>query len=272
MLELNGTRAGAFNFKTRPLEEDERKFYGIFISHKSDDNEAYLFPLQRAMLDRGLYPLCDRDILRGGDDYQNKIESALNCYAAVIIVTRASLKSDWVNYEIGYLSGLNIPIYLFDPELVLTPKVEGGNIQLNPFTRAHLNPYLPAYNSMDELVGVLSSLSPYSDMFCEENSFLDRDEFTERMHKHVETIIAALESELIDEYYDNFADCKIGTLIPNFGMFYPEHGDGAHCYAKPQAMPLSNGACPQNGHRCALASPGTLGECLGLARYAWGSK
>ncbi|MBO5755076.1 MAG: hypothetical protein J6R89_03345, partial [Clostridia bacterium] len=81
---------GDFNFSARPLESAERKYYGIFISHSSKDNDTYLFPLLKSMREHNLHPLCDRDILSGGDDYQKIIESYLDCYAGVIIVTEDS--------------------------------------------------------------------------------------------------------------------------------------------------------------------------------------
>jgi hypothetical protein len=31
---------GDFSFSARPLEETEKKYYGIFISHSSKDNET----------------------------------------------------------------------------------------------------------------------------------------------------------------------------------------------------------------------------------------
>ena len=76
MYDIKGTTEGSFEFSTRCLEEDEKKFYGIFISHSSADNEKYLYPLREAMMSKGLHPLCDRDFLEGGDDYQSLIEKS----------------------------------------------------------------------------------------------------------------------------------------------------------------------------------------------------
>ena len=240
MLEANGSRLGKFNFLTRTLEKNERKFYGIFISHSSKDTSTYLKALCEAMKEAELYPLCDRDFLTGGDDYQNKIENALDCYAAVIIVTESSLRSHWVNYEIGFLTGLGIPIYLWDPKGVLNQKFFFKESPFAALGRAHLNPYLPAYRDMKKLVSHLASLSPYSDMFSEENAFLDKESFRERMNKHVRTIIATFESELFDIYNDYFKECKIGMILPNVGMFYHDHGDGVSCFVN------SNGDAGRN--------------------------
>jgi hypothetical protein len=255
MLEMKGTSLGEFDFTTRRLEDDEKKLYGIFISHSSADNDKYLYPLRDAMEEMGLHPLYDRDFLAGGDEYQSKIERTLDCYAAVVIVTGASLRSNWVNYEMGILSGKNIPLFLWDPENVL-----GEGKGLRNFANAHFNKYLPACTHMSDLLEELSTLSPYADMFCEETEFLDRLTFRKRMKERVETVIACLESSVFDDYYNEFAETKIGMLIPNFGMFYADHGDGAHCYAKNRAFELEDGICPHSGIGCAMALPREVGE------------
>ncbi|MBO5879426.1 MAG: toll/interleukin-1 receptor domain-containing protein [Clostridia bacterium] len=254
-INLKETESGDFDFFTRALEEDEKKFYGIFISHSNADNEEYLFPLRDEMKKLGLHPLCDRDLLSGGDDFQVKIESSLDCYAAVIIVTEASLASDWVNCEMGILSGRNIPIFIWDPKEILTY----NNAKHREFINLHFEDYLPAYKNMDELLVKLKGASPYSEMFCEENEFLGAEEFTERMNERVDTVIATLESEIFEEHYASFADCKIGMLIPNFGMFYEGHADGEHCFAK-RGAELENFLCPISQRHCALHPTRVLGE------------
>ena len=42
MLSQRPTIEGDFNFIARPLEEAEKKYYGIFISHANKDNEEFL--------------------------------------------------------------------------------------------------------------------------------------------------------------------------------------------------------------------------------------
>ena len=63
MLSQRPTIEGDFNFIARPLEEAEKKYYGIFISHANKDNEEFLYPLLDEMRKQNLHPLCDRDIL-----------------------------------------------------------------------------------------------------------------------------------------------------------------------------------------------------------------
>ena len=242
---------GDFNFVARPLEDEERKYYGIFISHASKDNETYLFPLLQAMRENNLHPLCDRDILSGGDDFQKKIESYLDCYAGVIVITENSLKSNWVNYEIGIFAGNNTQVFLYDPEDLLTNQFEIPGVA-NVYG-SHIGRYLPAYKTVEELIAALRNVSPYADMCLEENSFITKRDFLDIVIDRVETTIARIESPVFDRYAEQLAKCRLNTLVTNFGMFYPEHGDGEHCYAN-RFKPLENGNCPVSNQPCALVS------------------
>ena len=145
MLSQKPIIEGDFNFIARPLENAERKYYGIFISHSSKDNDTYLFPLLKTMREHNLHPLCDRDILSGGDDYQKIIESYLDCYAGVIIVTEDSLTSNWVNYEIGIFAGNNMKVFLYDPKNLLTNQLEIPGVA--NIYGSHIGRYLPSYKT-----------------------------------------------------------------------------------------------------------------------------
>ena len=257
MLSQKPILEGDFTFTVRPLEEVEKKYYGIFISHSSKDNEKYLEPLLAAMRAENLHPLCDRDILSGGDDFQKTIESYLDCYAGVIIITKDSLKSAWVNYEIGIFAGQGTRVFLYDPEDLLSNQYEIPGVA-NVYG-SHIGRYLPAYRNKEDLISALHGVSPYADMCLEENAFITRQAFMERVTDHVETVIARLESPAIDKCADILAKCRISTLVTNFGMFYPDHADGEHCYAQ-RFRPLSDGNCPLSGKPCALVSRGSVTE------------
>ena len=242
---------GDFNIIARPLEDAERKYYGIFISHSSKDNEEYLLPLLDAMRENNLHPLCDRDFLSGGDDFQKIIESYLDCYAGVIIITENSLKSDWVNYEIGIFAGNNTQVFLYDPKNLLSNQIEIP--QVANIYGSHIGRYLPSYKTIDELITALRGVSPYADMCLEENSFITKRDFLDIILERVDTTIVRIESPIFDKYAHLMAKCRLNTLVVNFGMFYPEHGDGEHCYAQ-RFRPLENGNCPISNHPCALVS------------------
>ena len=265
MLDPKPQLEGDFVFTARLLEDAERKYYGIFISHSNKDNETYLKPLLEAMRERGLHPLCDRDILSGGDDYQRKIESYLDCYAGVILVTEDSLRSNWVNYEMGIFAGRGTKVFLYDPENILANRVEIPGVA--NIYGTHIGRYMPAYNTLDGLIGALRGVSPYADMCLEENSFITKRVFLDLVTERVDTVIARIESEAFDRYADLIATCRLNVLVTNFGMFYPEHGDGEHCYAQ-RFRPLADGACPISGKACALVSRGKVDaenrECVVL--------
>ncbi len=273
MLSARPVVEGDFNFIARPLENEERKYYGIFISHSSKDNEKYLFPLMEAMRENNLHPLCDRDILSGGDDYQKIIESYLDCYAGVILITKDSLKSNWVNYEIGIFAGNNTRVFLYDPEDLLADQIEIPGVA-NVYG-SHIGRYLPSYKTMDELIAALRGVSPYADMCLEENSFITKQDFLDLVIERVDTAIVLVESPVFGEHADAIAKCRLNTLIVNFGMFYPDHGDGEHCYAQ-RFKPLENGNCPISGKPCALVTRGKVTaenkECVVLNYALHGGK
>lgn len=250
MLSPKPNIEGSFNFTARPLTDAERKYYGIFISHASKDNDTYLYPLLDEMRAQNLHPLCDRDILSGGDDFQKTIESYLDCYAGVII-TENSLVSDWVNYEIGIFAGHNTKVFLYDPEGLLSNRMEIPGVA--NIYGSHIGRYLPAYKTIDELITALRGVSAYADMCLEENSFITKRDFLDRVADHVDTTIVRIESAIFDEYADMLNKCRLNTLVTNFGMFYPDHGDGEHCYAH-RFHALQDGKCPISGQMCALVS------------------
>ena len=255
MLSQRPTIEGDFNFIARPLEEAEKKYYGIFISHANKDNEEFLYPLLDEMRKQNLHPLCDRDILSGGDDYQKIIESYLDCYAGVILITENSLKSDWVNYEIGIFAGHNTQVFLYDPKNLLSDHAEIPGVA--NIYGSHIGRYLPAIKNIPDLISALKDVSPYADICLEENSFITKREFLNLVSERVETTSVRIESTAFDKYAEQLSKCQLNTLVVNFGMFYPDHVDGEHCYAQ-RFRPLTDGNCQLSGKPCALVSRGKI--------------
>ncbi len=253
MLNLQEKILGDFDFYTRLPNEDEKKFYGIFISHSNfDQSEKDLLNyVQNEMVSKGLYVLCDKDFIRGGDDYQNRIENALDCYAAVVILTKNSIKSDWVNYEMGYLRGKGKTIYVWDTENLFLKENREKNPSLNLLYYTHYKKYGNIYNKIDDIIEEISKHSQYSQMFSNESAFLTRAEFNQRLNENAVSVIATLSSSIFDKHYNLFKDCKFGLLTMNFGMFYSGHGDGCQCYSK-RNSPIENKTCPISQSECAL--------------------
>ena len=124
MLPLEEKIEAGFDFYTRLLREDEKKYYGIFISHSnaSQKDLDLLNSLRQALSEKEIYTLCDKECIKGGDDFQAKIEDALDCYGAVVIITENSIRSSWVHYEVGYLKGRGKDVYVWDPDCILSSK------------------------------------------------------------------------------------------------------------------------------------------------------
>jgi hypothetical protein len=94
-------------------------------------------------------------------------------------------------------------------------------------------------------------------MCLEENSFITKRDFLDIVTQRVDTVIARIESPAFDRCADLIAKCRLNTLVTNFGMFYPDHADGEHCYAQ-RFRPLEDGLCPVSHQPCALVTRGKV--------------
>ena len=247
--------------QTRPPSNEEKRLFGIFISH-SNKNLEMVKKLVYYMEDQGLIPIYDKQFLEGGQDYLLRIQKCLKCYAGVIAVTKDALESNWVSYECGYLRSLGMPVYLWDPDGVFT--LEGETADTDLFN-THISQYLPAYRTMDALVEELKKRSVYSDIFTHVCPQITAERFNKMLHDNVSTVMLRISSPDLADQAELFRGCKLGTLVVNFGMFYENQGDGCHCWAQrtcddegnfvaTTAPELENGMCEVSGHPCAMFS------------------
>lgn len=274
MRELSYEKQGDFSFCVRPLREDERKFFGIFVSHSNaaGDTRAkeHFEVLVQALHQAHLYALCDRDFLRVGVDFQSVIEGYLDCYAGIFLVSEGSLSSAWCNYEIGVFSGHKMPVFLWDPDGILTDEAHYANLT------THIGKYLPAYRTLEDLMKAVQESSPYADMCLEENGMITKRDFLARLSQRVETVMISLKSSHFAAVSAELSRARIGMLIVNFGMFYPDQCDGMHCYTRRFANSLQEGICPHSGVRCALLSQEKISqnnrECVILNHVLYNGK
>ena len=260
-----------FKLKAMPPTADEQKLFGIFISH-SNANVAYLEELTTKMKEKKLNPIFDRDFLKGGEYFQNKIRECIKCYACVIIITKEAMASDWVHYECGYFSHSANPVVIWDPDNILSLKTVD-----NDLLNFHLTQYLPALHTADEVVAQLQQLSVYSDLFTDECRDFSVSDFRNTLEQSVATTMVHLSSPLLNGKKELFRECKLSTLVVNFGMYYAKQGDGQHCWAKrtlnmngtytaDSSCLLSDRKCKLTGQKCTLYSEGnidrTMKECI----------
>ena len=253
------------NFKctitTRPPTENENNLFGIFISHSNNIVDFELVKkLAAKMKKSGLFPLYDKDFLEGGQDYLLRIQNCLKCYAGVVVVSKNSLNSDWVNYECGYMRSLGIPIYLWDPHNTFMLNKKRADRDL---FNTHISQYLPAsYDTIGSLIEALKKRSVYSDIFTQECENINTDSFNKMLHDNVSTAMLRIASPELIAKKELFRGCKLGTLVVNFGMFYENQGDGIHCWAQrrksngsytTEGAPLLNdGICEISKSQCAM--------------------
>ena len=262
-----------FNAKTNPPTRDEEKLFGIFISHsnsQSEKNQGYLTELLEKMKspENNLNPIYDRDFLKGGMNFLQRIKECIKCYACVIVITQESLASDWVHYECGYFSHSSNPVVIWDPDDLLSLKAVDSDL-----FNVHLSQYLPACRTSDEVIAKLKTLSVYSDLFKNECANFSLSDFRATLDKKVSTVMVRVSSPLLTDQKDLFRECKLSTLVVNFGMFYKNQGDGIHCWSKRSRNPngsysignapeLISGNCKLTHSKCTLFSDGTVDKTM----------
>ena len=98
--------------KTRKLNKEEKKEFGVFISH-SNDNDLFK-TVCKAFEEAEIDYLVDKQIEIASLDFASEIKKLIyKCKCAVVVITEGALKSSWVNFEIGMLAGKDKKIFLF---------------------------------------------------------------------------------------------------------------------------------------------------------------
>lgn len=84
-----------------PPIEQARREYDVFISHASEDKDAIVRPLAKALLNENLRVWFDEFELRIGDSLRRKIDMGLaNSRVGLVVLSRAFIGKGWTNYEL----------------------------------------------------------------------------------------------------------------------------------------------------------------------------
>lgn len=260
-------------FDVRKFTEKEEKSFGIFISHSNNpyDLEQYLYPLSKQMESEGLRPVYDRLFLNQGDDFKKKIFKYIASYAAVIIITKNSLKSTWVNFELGRFTGQNIPIFLYDPENLLENELSSKISSIS-----FLKQFAPFYHSADELVNSLKELNLYSDIFSYETSLCSKERFWDACEGKIDKVMLKIDLDILEKNKFLFERVRLGVNLSGFGQndcdinktCAPKYFKG-----EPQTIDC---VCEYCGHQCSLKKLDRVDdsniECVHLGKMLYTGK
>lgn len=248
----------------RKFTEKENSTFGVFISHSNAEFDlvTYVTPLATKMKESNIQPVYDREFLNQGDDFKTKILKYITCYAAVIVLSKNSVNSSWVNYEIGRLSGKKIKILIYDPENIINKSTEF----------VYLTKYLPAFSDLDSLIEELKKTSLYSDIFRYESVSFTKKMFWDACENKLERAMLTIEDDLFENNKALFERVTVGLLLTHFGEASIDIDE--QCPEKIYSLDSSkhdiNGCCVCSKHNCALKKMTEINdsniECINLTK------
>lgn len=243
--------------EVRQLTHEELGQWGIFISHSGGETDVSKLC---AALDRnGIRYLWDRQIEVGAEDFAIVIQEMINqCTAAIVVINQKAINSQWVNYEMGLLEGLNKHIYLYDPENLLEHMEDSF----------HYDRYCPAYTGPDALCAAVHREKLFYGLFNNATAFLTNEMFRQKMDENVIPVCISISiPELSSIPAEKFA---VKALIINFGNFTQcRHTEESICCQTMEDIPEDR--CEITGMKCCLnAMPDRTAnpECV-LLNHVW---
>ena len=216
-----GDRAIEYTLRVKQLTEAETMRQNrIFISYKREDEER-VRAMDAKMRQAGLEPIWDQAI--DGGDFKKKIEKMLRCRAAVILISEAALRAPWVEYELGFLEGRGTKVFFWDPDEILSGERAGEPPRLASLLKnVHLFRHMPAITGEERLIAQLKHYRMYAGLRSVELPDPDAERelsFGRRFDERVETVALKLDCPQLSGRADLLRDCKLGTLLVNFGCF-----------------------------------------------------
>lgn len=84
-----------------PPTETGGETHDVFISHASEDKDAFVRPLANALIAEGLNVWYDEMTLRIGDSLRQKIDRGLaNSRVGLVVLSPSFIDKGWTNYEL----------------------------------------------------------------------------------------------------------------------------------------------------------------------------
>ncbi len=217
-----------------PLTEDEKKEFGVFISH-SNDNDLFKTVCE-ALEQAGVPHLVDKQIAVAAMDFASEIKNLIDrCKVAIVVITEGALKSSWVNFEIGVLQGEGKRILLYDPNHLLS---EGCGYHLDKF---------PIYYDLDKIVAASKETGLYSGLFEHSTKKLTKELFEARVEKNTLSVKLKLTLPGLEDLH--LETCTFRALLVTFGSYDCKYGEDNICFQtfdEEKVCPITNKLCALN--------------------------
>ena len=244
--------------EARSLTEEEKKEWGIFVSHSSDANDV-VEDLIGVLEEYEISALWDHHIQTGSMDFSAEIISMIEkCLAAVFVVSRGALQSTWCNFELGYLKGLGKKIYMYDPE---------GMMENLPY-RYHYDPECPGFRDPKELAEAVRREKMFYSLFNNETKELTGEMFRTRADEYVRPVHVSVQVPGLSAV--DPASYRVRALIIEFGNYTGERFCEESVCSQTKDD-LVNDICEQTGQCCCLnrePDRTAFPECV-LLNHVW---
>ena len=239
-----------YELEFKKFGDAENGLFGVFVSHSNAPRDSKLLhELDVFAKSQQVHLVYDRMFLKAGDDFRLQIHRYANCNAAIVLLTKNSVESAWVNYEIGMLHSKNIPVFLYDPDGVTEKSCYQYDYQIKQF--------LPAFTRKEDVIRKIKEISVYRGLYPIGTRNMSVAEFNEHFNSadasnRIEKCMLSVTSNVFDKYKEWFRQCRIGALIIHFGQL--DEDDSQCRYG-------TDGFCTKRNAPCALKQITSVSQC-----------
>lgn len=218
----------------RTLNEEEKKEFGVFVSHSNDSD---LFKtVCSAFEEAGVPHLVDKQIAIASLNFADEIKQLIDkCKCAVVAVTEGALKSSWVNFEVGMLFGEGKKVFLYDPQHLL-----------EKCKSYHMDKF-PVFDEMEGIIAAVKETGYFSGLFHHNTEALSKQLFEKRAELFTQPVkliinVPGLENLGLEDFY-------FSALVSTFGAYCGKYGEDNLCFQnfeESEVCPVSHCGCALN--------------------------
>jgi len=130
------------------VAKEKLEMYDVFICHASEDKEAIVFPLEKALIAKGIKVFVDSSVIKWGDSLVDKINHGLRVSKFVVaVLSPASVNKAWPKKEINAIMSMEIS----SEKKKLLPLLAGSDELINEFPLMADKLYKKFDDNIDEI-------------------------------------------------------------------------------------------------------------------------